>query len=102
MCFVYMIFFQVENLVAVELAYINTKHPDFHDATLVNSMIKASIAEDVYKQQPRKQPHAISLDSTNSPAKSALSTTDATLVNEDKFLPKVCTSICTFFVLSNI
>ena len=29
----------VENLVAVELAYINTKHPDFHkDALLVESM----------------------------------------------------------------
>ena len=29
-----------ENLVAVELAYINTKHPDFHkDALLVGSML---------------------------------------------------------------
>lgn len=30
----------VENLVAVELAYINTKHPDFHDATLVGALMK--------------------------------------------------------------
>jgi len=31
----------VENLVAIELAYINTKHPDFHkDAALVPSMLK--------------------------------------------------------------
>lgn len=31
----------VENLVAIELAYINTKHPDFHkEAALVPSMIK--------------------------------------------------------------
>lgn len=27
---------QVENLVAVELAYINTKHPDFTEANLVH------------------------------------------------------------------
>ncbi|OQR71813.1 dynamin-1 protein [Tropilaelaps mercedesae] len=28
----------VENMVAIELAYINTKHPDFHDATLVRGL----------------------------------------------------------------
>lgn len=31
----------VENLVAIELAYINTKHPDFHkEAALVPSLLK--------------------------------------------------------------
>lgn len=31
----------VENIVAIELAYINTKHPDFHkDAALVPSLLK--------------------------------------------------------------
>jgi len=31
----------VENLVAIELAYINTKHPDFHkDAAFVSSLLK--------------------------------------------------------------
>lgn len=30
----------VENMVAIELAYINTKHPDFHDATLVRGLTK--------------------------------------------------------------
>lgn len=31
----------MENLVAIELAYINTKHPDFHkDAALVSSLMK--------------------------------------------------------------
>jgi hypothetical protein len=36
----------VENLVAIELAYINTKHPDFHkDAALASSFLK-SIEED--------------------------------------------------------
>ncbi|XP_032668962.1 dynamin-1-like protein isoform X2 [Odontomachus brunneus] len=33
----------VENLVAIELAYINTKHPDFHkDAALVSSLLKGA------------------------------------------------------------
>ena len=32
----------VENLVYIELAYINTKHPDFHDAQLVGALIKNS------------------------------------------------------------
>jgi hypothetical protein len=32
---------QVENLVAIELAYINTKHPDFHkNAALASSLLK--------------------------------------------------------------
>lgn len=30
----------VENLVAIELAYINTKHPDFSDSQLVNLLSK--------------------------------------------------------------
>ncbi|CAL7946650.1 unnamed protein product [Xylocopa violacea] len=38
----------VENLVAVELAYINTKHPDFHkDAALVSSLLKNSETDHV-------------------------------------------------------
>ncbi|XP_065201826.1 dynamin-1-like protein [Planococcus citri] len=37
----------VENLVAIELAYINTKHPDFHkDAAVVSSIMKAASNED--------------------------------------------------------
>ncbi|KAJ8301981.1 hypothetical protein KUTeg_020968 [Tegillarca granosa] len=32
----------VENLVAIELAYINTKHPDFHEAHLVHRAISES------------------------------------------------------------
>ncbi|XP_054154711.1 dynamin-1-like protein isoform X2 [Oppia nitens] len=32
----------VENMVHIELAYINTKHPDFHDAQLVGQLIKNS------------------------------------------------------------
>lgn len=35
----------VENLVAIELSYINTKHPDFHDAQLVGTLVKNSIDE---------------------------------------------------------
>lgn len=39
----------VGNLVAIELAYINTKHPDFHDAALVSSLIK-----NIENEQKRK------------------------------------------------
>lgn len=36
----------MENLVAIELAYINTKHPDFHkDAALVSSLLKNAEAD---------------------------------------------------------
>lgn len=42
----------VENLVAIELAYINTKHPDFHkDAALVSSLLK-SVEEDDRQLRP--------------------------------------------------
>lgn len=42
----------VENIVAIELAYINTKHPDFHkDAALVPSLIKADNIMDPYGHQ---------------------------------------------------
>lgn len=44
----------VENIVAIELAYINTKHPDFHkDAALVPSLLKADhIQENPWNQRP--------------------------------------------------
>ncbi|XP_028968136.1 dynamin-1-like protein isoform X2 [Galendromus occidentalis] len=35
----------VENMVAIELAYINTKHPDFHDAVLVRGLSKGLLEE---------------------------------------------------------
>ncbi|XP_072026813.1 dynamin-1-like protein isoform X2 [Amphiura filiformis] len=35
----------VENIVGIELAYINTKHPDFADATLVNMIVESSERE---------------------------------------------------------
>ncbi|CAK9831208.1 Dynamin-1-like protein [Anthophora retusa] len=55
----------VENLVAIELAYINTKHPDFHkDAALVSSLLKSS-TEDHVKHNTR-------LPSTSSPASNAV------------------------------
>ncbi|CAD7079007.1 unnamed protein product [Hermetia illucens] len=42
----------VENLVAIELAYINTKHPDFHkDAALVPSLLKSDMIEQWAQQQ---------------------------------------------------
>lgn len=42
----------VENIVAIELAYINTKHPDFHkDAALVPSLLKAEHTQDQWNQR---------------------------------------------------
>ncbi|KAG7305542.1 Dynamin-1-like protein [Plutella xylostella] len=53
----------VENLVAIELAYINTKHPDFHrEAALVSGLLKSTdgLVEDhspAYRQKtPRNNP----------------------------------------------
>ncbi|XP_055919213.1 dynamin-1-like protein isoform X2 [Eupeodes corollae] len=41
----------VENLVAIELAYINTKHPDFHkDAALVPSLLKTDTINEPFSQ----------------------------------------------------
>lgn len=46
----------VENLVAIELAYINTKHPDFHkDAALVPSLLKADITEAFNNNNPNRR-----------------------------------------------
>ncbi len=40
----------VENLVQIELAYINTKHPDFHkDAAVVSSILKSAEEEEALK-----------------------------------------------------
>ncbi|XP_005179172.1 dynamin-1-like protein [Musca domestica] len=45
----------VENLVAIELAYINTKHPDFHkDAALVPSLLKTDNIMDPYGQHQQQ------------------------------------------------
>lgn len=42
----------MENLVAIELAYINTKHPDFHkDAELVSLMLKSAEEEEMSRQR---------------------------------------------------
>lgn len=41
----------VENLVAIELAYINTKHPDFHkDAAVVSSILKSAEEDEAMKR----------------------------------------------------
>lgn len=43
----------VENIVQIELAYINTKHPDFHkDAALVPSLLKADHIQENQWNQP--------------------------------------------------
>ncbi|XP_034173154.1 dynamin related protein 1 isoform X2 [Osmia lignaria lignaria] len=53
----------VENLVAIELAYINTKHPDFHkDAALVSSLLKNNDVDHV--KQNRRLPSTTNTSST--------------------------------------
>lgn len=48
----------VENLVAIELAYINTKHPDFHkDAALVPSLLKTDLIAEPFAQMQMKLQH---------------------------------------------
>ncbi|KAK3911026.1 Dynamin-1-like protein [Frankliniella fusca] len=50
----------VENLVAIELAYINTKHPDFHkDAALVSSLLKSVEDEHQQSRPTNKRPHTM-------------------------------------------
>lgn len=44
----------VENLVAIELAYINTKHPEFTDASLV-SLLKDQMSLDEESKRTRKR-----------------------------------------------
>lgn len=48
----------VENLVAIELAYINTKHPDFHDdAALVDTLAKQFDEKDVNVMKKTDNPN---------------------------------------------
>lgn len=39
--FAFFFYFQVHHLVAIELAYINTKHPDFTDAAQVSASVNS-------------------------------------------------------------
>lgn len=43
-------FSQVENLVGIELAYVNTKHPDFTEASLIHRTFTESLDGDFRKQ----------------------------------------------------
>lgn len=38
---IHVFFYQVHHLVAIELAYINTKHPDFTDAAQVSASVNS-------------------------------------------------------------
>ncbi|CAI6353247.1 unnamed protein product [Macrosiphum euphorbiae] len=64
----------VENLVAIELAYINTKHPDFHrDAELVSLMMK-SAEEDEYSRQRMLRKYNVNNSTTGCDRDSVAST----------------------------
>ena len=59
------VFFKVENLVCIELAYINTKHPDFTEASVVHRALTESMEPDLKKMNIRdniaRQPAAANL-----------------------------------------
>ncbi|XP_050446525.1 dynamin-1-like protein isoform X2 [Cataglyphis hispanica] len=58
----------VENLVAIELAYINTKHPDFHkDAAFVSSLLKDTDID--HMKHNKRLPSASSTIITNDTTK---------------------------------
>ncbi|OXU18233.1 hypothetical protein TSAR_000136 [Trichomalopsis sarcophagae] len=58
----------VENLVAIELAYINTKHPDFHkDAALVSSLLK-----NAEMNQPKQNRRHLSSSATTTTSTNAI------------------------------
>ena len=46
---------QVENLVSIELAYINTKHPDFTEAGLVHRALTDGLREDMHRMKLQDQ-----------------------------------------------
>jgi dynamin 1-like protein len=48
----------VENLVGIELAYINTKHPDFHEAGVIHKALTGGdyIAPATTQSQPQIKP----------------------------------------------
>lgn len=48
----------VENLVEIELAYINTKHPDFHEAGLIHQALTGGIET---QTRPNRDQHVRSL-----------------------------------------
>ncbi|KAI1305909.1 Dynamin-1-like protein [Halotydeus destructor] len=58
----------VENLVSIELSYVNTKHPDFHDAQLVGALVKNSY-QDVQDQMRQKSSRSIEPSATDKMAK---------------------------------
>ncbi len=46
---------QVENLVGIELAYINTKHPDFTEAGLVHRALTDGLRDNLKIQKIQDQ-----------------------------------------------
>lgn len=96
----------VENLVAIELAYINTKHPDFHrEASLVSTLMhthmddtssqKLSSSKQVHKKHAISYPTAIT--NGESPSREVLSfgsTSCFKLILIYLFITDSCTKNC--------
>ena len=56
----------VEHLVQIELAYINTKHPDFHEANLIQKSLTSGEYSHHLQQQQQHQQHQQHLDKARS------------------------------------
>lgn len=58
----------VEHLVQIELSYINTKHPDFHEVNLVQrALTSGELGERNYNKEPTKQQQDIQNSTMNEP-----------------------------------
>jgi len=77
----------VRNLVAIELAYINTKHPDFTDTSVVSEMLAASHITELHKQKQHQKVPTLDGDGvvhqSNEPIKNVQPSLDAVLHNNE-------------------
>lgn len=64
----------VENLVQIELAYINTKHPDFHEVNLIQKALTSGDFEKSYEKLNNP-------NSTNSQSSQSTSTVKSSMQN---------------------
>lgn len=63
----------VENIIAIQLAYINTKHPDFHkDAALVPSLLKAEHTQEPWNHVTSRHDGHVDKRRTNRNASPAM------------------------------
>uniref|UniRef100_UPI00398F1C4E dynamin-1-like protein isoform X1 n=1 Tax=Pristiophorus japonicus TaxID=55135 RepID=UPI00398F1C4E len=76
----------VHNLVAIELAYINTKHPDFADAC---GVLNSNIEEQRRNRLAREPPSALSRDKSKAPSALSAPSQEASAAASAEFEGKV-------------